>query len=202
MLALLPEVRDLKVLDLGAGPGGLAYELVLRGADVTGFDGSEAMLAAARSRLGKRARLLQLDLDRGLPGLGDSTFDVVVSSLTIHYIADLPMLAREIARVMVPGAVLAFSTHHPVMDFPLSPSGEYFRSEMVTDLWEIAGTTFEVRFFRRPLSATMQAFLDAGLVLERVCEGVVSDELRGQFPDEAERISRQPFFLFFRFQKP
>ncbi len=202
MLALLPSVRNLKILDLGTGPGGLASDLVLRGAQVTAVDGSQAMLAAARRRLGRRAQFLQLDLDHGLPGLNDSMFDVVASSLTIHYIADLPRLAREIARVMAPGGVLAVSTHHPVMDFPLSPSGQYFRSEMIADPWEIAGATFEVRFFRRPLSVTMQAFLDAGLVLQRVSEGVVSEELRRQFPAEAERISTQPFFIFFRFKKP
>jgi ubiquinone/menaquinone biosynthesis C-methylase UbiE len=201
MLALLPPVRDLKILDLGTGPGGLACDLVLRGAHVTAVDGSEAMLAAARSRLGKRAEFLHLDLDHGLDGLSDSTFDVVVSSLTIHYISDLPMLAREIARVMVPGGILAVSTHHPLMDYPLSPSGQYFRSEMIADPWEIAGATFEVRFFRRPLSVTLQAFLDAGLALERVSEGVVGDELRQRFPEEAERISTKPFFIFFRFKK-
>lgn len=201
MLALLPPVRGLKVLDLGTGPGALAAELTDRGALVTAVDGSEAMLAAARSRLGERAAIFQLDLDLGLDGLSNSMFDVVVSSLTIHYIADLPMLAREMARVLAPGGVLAISTHHPIMDFPLSPSGQYFRSELIADQWEIAGVPFEVRFFRRPLSVTLQAFLDAGLVLERVSEGVVGDELRQRFPEEAESISSKPFFIFFRFKK-
>lgn len=201
LLALLPPVVGRRVLDVATGPGGLTAALLERGAEVTAVDGSEAMLAAARARVGAGATFLRLDLDQGLTGLDDGAFDVVVSSLTIHYIADLSKLAREIVRVLAPGGTLAVSTHHPLMDFPLSPSGEYFRLEMIADRWETAGAAFDVQFFRRPLTETLQPFLDAGLVLERISEGVVREELRQRFPEEAQRISTKPFLLFFQFRK-
>ncbi|MFC6591896.1 class I SAM-dependent DNA methyltransferase [Deinococcus lacus] len=61
-------------LDLACGTGGLTQELLARGWQVTGLDGSEEMLAVARSRLGETAALVQGDLRTFELG---RTFDLV-----------------------------------------------------------------------------------------------------------------------------
>ncbi len=74
------------MLDAGCAAGEHALWLAERGARVTALDASEAMVGLARERLGERARVLCADLAAPLP-LADASFDLVVSSLTMHYLA-------------------------------------------------------------------------------------------------------------------
>jgi SAM-dependent methyltransferase len=52
-----------RVLDLACGDGGLAGPLLARGLSYTGVDSSEAMVAAARRRLGDSAEIVHADLN-------------------------------------------------------------------------------------------------------------------------------------------
>src|SRR5262249_23561072 len=84
-LALLPDVAGKQVLDAGCGHGWYADWLVRNGASVVAVDRSPSMVALARQRLGGRARVLRGDVSdlRGL--LADAAFDLIVSSLVLHY---------------------------------------------------------------------------------------------------------------------
>ena len=87
MISLAGEVEGQRVLDAGCGSGPLAAELGDRGAIVTGFDLSVAMIDLARQRLGADADLHVADL--GEPLLFDNdAFDSVVASLCLHYLED------------------------------------------------------------------------------------------------------------------
>ena len=57
VLDLAGEVSGRRILDAGCGSGPLAAELRDRGAEVTGFDVSAAMVDLARQRLGDDADL-------------------------------------------------------------------------------------------------------------------------------------------------
>jgi ubiquinone/menaquinone biosynthesis C-methylase UbiE len=83
MLALAGNVAGRRIL--GAGP--LLAALRDRGAIVTGFDKSAAMLQLARRRLGDDADVLVADLGSPLP-FQDRTFDDVTASLVLHYLKD------------------------------------------------------------------------------------------------------------------
>ena len=87
MLRLAGDVQGRRILDAGCGSGPLAAALVARGAEVTGFDGSPAMLELARRRLGDSAQLRVHDLAQPLPYQSE-TFDDVVASLVLHYLKD------------------------------------------------------------------------------------------------------------------
>jgi SAM-dependent methyltransferase len=56
------------VLDLACGDGGVAEHLLPRGLRYIGVDASESMVAAARARLGDRARVEHGDLNAFEPG--------------------------------------------------------------------------------------------------------------------------------------
>jgi malonyl-CoA O-methyltransferase len=109
MLELLPDVTGRAALDAGCGTGRYARLLHARGAHVVGVDFSEAMLRLAR---GAGARLVRADL-RAMP-LRSSSFDVVVSGLALHDIADLPGALAELARVLRTGGQLVYSVVHPI----------------------------------------------------------------------------------------
>jgi SAM-dependent methyltransferase len=103
---LAPAGRDvsaLRVLDLGAGTGKLTALLAGLGADVTAVEPDDSMLAEFRRALPSV---------RALPGsaeaipLPDGAVDAVLCGQAMHWF-DMPRALPEIARVLVPGGVLA-----------------------------------------------------------------------------------------------
>src|SRR5215470_14504415 len=120
MLALVGDVRGKRVLDVGCGSGALAEALLGRGAsNVTGLEISRAMAELARRRLGERINIQVADLGQPLTMCTDESFDIVAASLVLHYLEHWEQPLLELRRVLVPGGVLAISTHHPTMDWRL-----------------------------------------------------------------------------------
>ncbi|SDL70676.1 class I SAM-dependent methyltransferase [Tessaracoccus oleiagri] len=113
MLDLVGDVRGRHVLDIGCGAGPLAADLVERGARVSGFDSSPAMLEIARRRLGDRADLRVADLGEPLP-YDDESFDVACAALVLHYLRDWEGPLAEIRRVLRPGGRLVAAVNHPL----------------------------------------------------------------------------------------
>jgi len=97
-----------KVLDAGTGPGTLVRELArsLPGLQVYGIDLSEDMIRLARAhtrheQLEERVQFESGDVAR-LP-YPDQSFDVVVSTISMHHWSELEQPLRELYRVMRPG---------------------------------------------------------------------------------------------------
>jgi SAM-dependent methyltransferase len=199
VIALLPEVDGKRVLDVGCGSGPLSAWLVSRGADVVGFDISPSMVRRAERRALRSASFRVADLAEPLSFLEDSSFDVAVASLVIHYLHDWVPPLSELRRILRPDGALVLSTHHPAKDvLELSATGNYLATELLTDRWEKGGKKFDVRFWHRPLSAMFAAFDEAGFVVRKLTEPLPLPECRERFPDEWERLSTEPNFLFFR----
>jgi SAM-dependent methyltransferase len=201
MLALLGDVRGKRVLDAGCGAGALALALVERGALVTGLEISLGMAELARQRLGHRATIDVADLAQPLSMYGDATFDIVAASLVLHYLEDwLPPL-RELCRVLVPGGALVISTHHPTMDWPHSGGG-YFETRTITETWQKGDTSATVTFWRRPLTAMIDAFRGMNFRIDTIVEPMPLRECAERFPDAYVTLTTAPRFLFFRLIKP
>ena len=93
--ALLPEVKGVRVLDLGCGSGGFAHWLVDEGAEsVLGIDPSANMLTAARGNPRPEIEFRQAFVEE--LELQESQFNLVVSSLMFHYIEDLKPVVEKI----------------------------------------------------------------------------------------------------------
>ncbi|RAI44056.1 class I SAM-dependent methyltransferase [Rhodoplanes roseus] len=111
--SLLPPLAGLRVLDLGCGFGDFARKARRAGARiVVGLDVSTRMLAQARALTDdpavayRHGSIERLDLD--------GRFDLVVSSLTLHYVAEYAAAVARIARLLDPGGVFVFSVEHPI----------------------------------------------------------------------------------------
>ena len=89
------------VLDVGCGPGHLTRRLATRGLDATGVDLDPAMIDRAASRGDAAGRYVVADA-ASLP-FEDDTFDVVVSTLSMHHWSDAHAGLAEMARVLRPG---------------------------------------------------------------------------------------------------
>jgi len=169
MAAQLPDLGNKSVLDAGCASGEFIPELLERGANVTALDASAELLSIVQERFGDRVVTVQGDLNAPLMVLQVNSFDLVMSSLTIHYIEDLYHLFSEFRRVLKPGGGLLFSTHHPSNTWP-SMVEDYFLTQPVIDHWNVAGREVDMQFFHRPLQAICDPLVQNGFELEAILE--------------------------------
>ena len=101
--------------------GPLAEALRAKGAVLSGFDLSPAMVKLARQRLGEDADVRVVDLGAPLP-YPDDAFDLVVASLYLHYVEDWASALAELRRVLRPGGRLTVSIIHPMIYAILYPT--------------------------------------------------------------------------------
>jgi len=92
-----------RVLDFGCGTGNVARELARRGYDVRGCDVSAGMIDEARRAFP------DMEWVRVTPGFDlpfdDATFDAVVASSVLEYVADPAETIRQVARVLRPRGI-------------------------------------------------------------------------------------------------
>lgn len=112
--ALLPPLAGLRVLDLGCGFGDFArWARAAGAASVLGIDVSERMLAEAAARTAdaaiawRRQPIEALDVPAG-------SFDLAISSLALHYVADYRAAVARVASALVPGGHFVLSVEHPI----------------------------------------------------------------------------------------
>ena len=89
-----------RVLDAGCGAGGCSALVATRGAQATGLDAADGLLAFARSRV-PTGDFRVGDLEN-LP-FADDTFDVVIAANSVQYCQDRVRALGEFARVVAPG---------------------------------------------------------------------------------------------------
>jgi SAM-dependent methyltransferase len=207
VLDALGPVDGARVLDAACGPGLYLQALLERGARVSAFDASAAMVSLARQRVASmreehraRAVIEQGRLEGPLP-YEDGSFDLAVCALAIHYLRDRAAAFGELYRVLRPGGSAVISTQHPTIDW-LRKGGSYFDSVLETDVWELADGPRTVRFWREPLSALCDGATDAGFLISRVIEPRPAKSMRAVDPDEYDELQRRPGFLILKLLKP
>jgi SAM-dependent methyltransferase len=200
VLTVLGPVTGLRVLDAACGPGLYLRELLERGATVSAFDASPVMVALARQLAANQVRIEQAVLGEPLP-YPDGAFDLIVCALAIHYASDRAAAFAEFCRVLRPGGAAVVSTQHPFMDW-LRKNGSYFQTTLETDIWPSPSGDQPVHFWREPLSALCTAATDAGFLIEKLIEPVPAESMRERYPQDYEKLSKEPGFLILRLLKP
>ncbi|MFI2713563.1 class I SAM-dependent methyltransferase [Micromonospora sp. NPDC018662] len=197
MIKLAGDVRGRRILDAGCGAGPLSEALRARGAVVTGFDGSPAMVELARRRLGDDATLLVADLGTPLP-FADGVFDDVVASLVLHYLEDWTGPLAEVRRVLRPGGRLLLSVNHPIVYEVAFPDGDYFALARWSEEYAFDGHPAELTYWHRPLHAMTDAFTAAGFRIAVISEPPFSPDAPPELlpPELAGRTSFLCFIFF------
>lgn len=210
--SLCPELWQRTVLDLGCGFGENCREFARRGAvRVVGLDGSARMLGVAqRETRDARVRYIHGDMSdlSGLPG----RFDLVTSSLAVHYVRDFGTLARQVFGLLAPGGVFLFSQEHPLTTAPRAGSAwsrdesgairhyrlaDYGRPGRRESHWFVDG----VVKYHRTFSDILEALLSAGFAIERVLEPLPDEAVMERYPSY-QKYYHKPDFLLVRAGKP
>jgi SAM-dependent methyltransferase len=211
-LSLLPDVRGLRVLDLGCGLGQLSYHIASAGAaGVVAVDVSETMLQLARNERSHPRVTYQREAIENLR-FEPTRFGLIVSSLALHYVPDYHELVKRMALWLRPGGVLVYSTEHPIYTARLPGEGwivdehgervgwqidNYFHEGMREEHWFIEG----VRKYHRTIATLLDGLLDAGFRIERIVEPAPDVHRLEVRPDESEHL-RRPMFLLVRASIP
>jgi ubiquinone/menaquinone biosynthesis C-methylase UbiE len=206
MLALLPEVKGLDILDLGCGAGEFCRRLHTMGAkSVIGVDISRKMLDLATRAESNGITYLNIAMeDCEFPA---SSFDLVVSSLAFHYIKDLESLFHNAHTWLKNSGTLLFSMEHPVATssqgyhhgWIKDESGEkicwpldYYHQEGIREShWFVSG----VIKYHRTLSTILNSLLNSSFTIRGVAEPVASVEDENIWPDLKEARRRPPFLV-------
>ena len=190
---ILPSFSGRRVLDLGCGYGWhCRYAAEHGAARVLGTDISEKMLSIAREKTDapvisyERAAMEDLSFAPG-------NFDVVLSSLALHYVADYHELVRRARDWLAPGGDFVFSVEHPVFtahgaqDWVYGAAGEILHFPVDNYAFEGAreavflGET--VTKYHRTLTTYLETLLAAGFALRHVVEPTPPPDM----PDEMRR---------------
>lgn len=111
---MMPVFTGKRVLDLGCGFGWHCRFAVEQGAKlVVGVDISEKMLIEAHERTDSpHIEYVQMPIeDIDYP---ENSFDIVISSLTFHYIKAFEDICIKISRCITSGGDFVFSVEHPI----------------------------------------------------------------------------------------
>ena len=202
--ALLPDLRGLDVLDLGCGFGWFCRWARQQGAaHVLGVDVSEKMLARARATTQDPAiTYSRADLER--LQLPVASFELVYSSLALHYIEALDRLMSTVHRSLVHGGRLVFSVEHPIYTAPDEPGWSVDAAGRKT--WPLDGYLEEgprstdwltrgVIKQHRTIATYLNLLLGLGFAISHVEEWGPTREQIVAKPGLADERQRPPFLL-------
>lgn len=114
LCAVVPLAPDMRVLDFGCGTGLVTLRVAPRVASVTGADTSRGMLDVlmAKARVVGASNVVPFLIgpDGALPG---ETYDLVMSSMTLHHVENIPALLRAFHARLAPGGWLCVADLEP-----------------------------------------------------------------------------------------
>jgi SAM-dependent methyltransferase len=207
---MLPDLRDKKVLDLGCGFGWhCRYAREQQAAAVVGVDISEKMLERARNTTQDPAitYIQQAIEDIDFPA---ERFDVVISSLALHYVAAYDVVCRKVYDCLKPGGTFALSVEHPV--FTSNAAQDWYhdaegrRLHWPVDHYQAEGlrkTRFldtDVIKYHRTVATLLNSLLTAGFQLRSVSEPQPGKEVLAKYPEMRDE-TRRPIFLMMAAEK-
>jgi SAM-dependent methyltransferase len=204
------DINDFHVLDLGCGYGWFCRWAAEEGhaARVEGIDISEKMLQRAKETtdadLNPRIEYRRADLDT--LDLKPDTYDVIYSSLTLHYIHNLPRLITTIHNALKPQARFVFSIEHPIYTAPKTDKWHRDGEDPGLESWLLNGYGEEgervrnwlgqdVTKYHRTTQTYLSTLLQCGFVLREFVEWMPSERDLVEHPDWKVERNRPAFLL-------
>jgi SAM-dependent methyltransferase len=221
MRKLLPDLVGKKILVLGCGSGEECFEfLEMCSSFVLGLDSSIELINIAKAQaefknygskqvnfVAQKIEELSLDVDG---------FDLVYSSLTMHYIEDWIVTLKNLAKYMKPEAKFLFSVHHPIkwgaetnrskeentfllgyrksklnnLDYTIY--GDYLTSRKIND--KLFGR-LDIEYYHKSISQIFSVIKESGMKIHNLIEPRPIEESRAIKIDFYETYSKIPLFL-------
>jgi 2-polyprenyl-3-methyl-5-hydroxy-6-metoxy-1,4-benzoquinol methylase len=211
LFSLCPKLGGKSVLDLGCGYGENCTEFIKLGASsVVGIDISEKMLQVANNE-NKSENITFLQMSMSDISKLNRKFDIVFSSLAVHYVEDFDRLMYDINSLLEDEGLLIFSQEHPLTtalkkdDYWSRDSGGNILHYNLTD-YSLLGERVtnwivdNVVKYHRSFSSIFNSMIDSGFIIEKVLEPLPDETTMSQYP-AYKKYYHKPDFLLIRARK-
>ncbi len=204
--SLLPDLKGLRILDLGCGTGEHCKEYIEMGAvEVTGIDISEKMLEVAKEK-NSDPRITYMKMPMEELNKLDGRYDLAISSLAMHYIEDYRGVIKNVYRLLDLDGMFVFSQEHPIVT--CHPGGDRWTKDEnghklyanLADygiegerntIWFVEG----IKIYHRMFSTVINCLVEEGFVIDRITEPEPSKELLQKYPEYYDLFHRPDFLL-------
>jgi SAM-dependent methyltransferase len=202
---LLPDLHDKRLLDLGCGFGWHCRHARQQGArSVIGVDLSQKMLARARATTDdpgieyRRSAIEEVDF-------GADEFDVVISSLALHYVERFDLVCQNIHQCLASGGELVFSVEHPIFtalaaqEWCSGPKGD--RLHWPVDDYQKEGPRHtqwladDVVKYHRTVATYVNTLIHSDFRISKLLEPAPRPEMLVAQPDVRDDFRRPVFLL-------
>ena len=211
LYSLLPDLSGKHILDLGCGFGEHCMDYIRKGAErIVGIDISEKMLEVAKKEnIDPKISYLLMPME-DIDSI-DEKFDIVISSLAIHYVEDFKGVLAKIHNLLNDGGIFVFSQEHP-MNTCFSEGDRWTRDEngrklhanisnyCVEKEWESTWFVDHVKKYHRMFSTVLNTLIDSGFMIEKIIEPTPTAEILELHPEQ-EDLLHKPDFLLVRARK-
>lgn len=209
LFSLLPDLRGLKILDLGCGYGENCLEFVNRGAEkVVGVEISKKMLEVAMAEnANPKIKYKNMPMEEiAVFGESGEKFDLVVSSLALHYVEDFAGVVKNVHSLLCDGGLFVFSQEHPLATCH-STGERWTRNERGEKIYanisnysvdgERKSTWFVdgVERYHRTFSTITNTLIDGGFEIQKLIEPVPTNEIQKTYPYYADLFHKPNFLL-------
>lgn len=206
LFSMMPELKGKRILDLGCGFGEHCRRFADCGAEkIVGIDISEKMLETARAEnSGDRITYLNMPIEE--VGRLNENFDIIISSLALHYVEDFEEAVRNVYNLLCDGGFFIFSQEHPLCTCH-SGGNRWTRDQNGSKIhlnlahYGIEGEKESVWFvdnvkiYHRTFSTIINTLISAGFCIEQMIEPLPSEELLEKYPDYADLFHKPDFLL-------
>lgn len=207
---MLPDFTNKKVLDLGCGYGWhCIYAREHNASLVIGVDISERMLEVAK----KKSEGLDITYIKSAiedVKFDENYFDVVLSSLALHYISDINKIFSNVYNYLKEDGEFIFSIEHPI--FTAEGSQSWISDDNGNNLyWPVDNYFYtgkreavflneKIIKYHRTISDLIQGLIDVGFTITQVLEPMPTLEMIQSDKYMADEM-RRPMMLLIKAKK-
>lgn len=208
---MLGNVSGKIILDAGCGNGYWVRRLAGHADKVVGIDNSSKLINDAKSAQNlSNTEYYVADLLKGID-LPDLYFDIILSSMVLHYLSNIKNAAAEFNRMLKQGGQVVIAIQHPIYQYhfcaqnkaggdsgSFSNPVEYFDRKIVKQMIMSGKSMIEI--YNRPLSDYIRPFLQQGFALVDFIEPEYTDDLLSKVPRYKD-VAGMPRVAIFAFRK-
>lgn len=201
---ILPNFKNKRVLDLGCGYGWHCRYAAEKGAkEVIGIDASVKMIGQAKKMTDSDVIEYQV-LNMMDIGELNGQFDVIISSLAIHYIKDYSKLVKLVNNKLNDNGSFIMSVEHPV--FTAQGKEEWVKDQNGKNLYWPVDRYFDeskrqtdflgygIKKYHRTIMTYVNTLIDHGFMIDRIIEPTPTEEMIKTVPGMKDEI-RRPMML-------